>query len=116
MSWRSIGCGSYIEGIVSGGPQNYAFSVYSPSTGKRTTKWKVKGVTLNLENSKVVNFTSLRNITLEDDIPFHVHNPRKIKRKHGSVFVSEPEKKEYKFVFKKRRLMDDFDSFPYGYD
>ena len=52
---------------------------------------------------------------LEDDTPLHVHNPRKIKGKHGGV-VSEPEEKEYKFVFKKRRLMDDCNSFPYGYD
>ena len=53
---------------------------------------------------------------LEDDTPFPVHSPRKIKMKHGGLVVSEPEKKEYKFVFKKRRLMDDFDSFTYGYD
>jgi len=75
----------------------------------------VKGITLNYENSKVVNLTSLRNMILEDDTPLHVHNPRKIKGKHGGV-VSEPEEKEYKFVFKKRRLMDDCNSFPYGYD
>jgi len=29
--------------------------------------------------------------------------------------VSEPETKEYKFVFRKRRLMHNFDSLPYGY-
>ena len=75
----------------------------------------MKGTTLNYENSRVVNFTSLRNMILEDDTPLHVHNPRKIKRKHGDVVVSEPEKKKYKVVFKKRRLMDDFNSFPYGY-
>ena len=51
----------------------------------------------------------------EDNTPLHVHNPRKIRRKHGGIVVSEPEKKEY-VVFKKRRLMDDFDSFPYDYD
>ena len=43
-------------------------------------------------------------------------NPRKIKRKHGGVVVSEPERKENKVVFMKRRLLNDFDSFPYGYD
>jgi hypothetical protein len=52
---------------------------------------------------------------LNDNTPLHVHNPRKIKRKHGGVVVSEPETKEYKVVFKKRRLMDDFNSLPYGY-
>jgi hypothetical protein len=112
---EEFGSGSYIEEFVSGGPKNYAFSVFCPSTGKRTTKCKVKGITLNYENSKVINFTSLRHMILEDDTPLHVHNPKKIKRKHGGVVVSEPESKEYKVVFKKRRLTNNFDSFPYGY-
>ena len=53
---------------------------------------------------------------LENAPPEHVHNPEKIKRKHVAVVVWEPETKEYKFVFKERRLMDDFDSVPYGYE
>ena len=58
------------------------------------------GIALNYENSKVVNFIFLRNMILEDDTPFNVHNPRKIKRKHGCVGVSEPEKKEYKIFLR----------------
>jgi hypothetical protein len=68
---------------------------------------------LNYENSKVVNFTSLRDMILEDASSVHVHNP-KIKSKHGIV-VSEPETKEYKVVFEKRRLMNNFDFLPNGY-
>jgi len=49
---------SFIEEFVSGGPKNYAFSVFCPSTGQRTTKCKLKGINLNYENSKVVNFTT----------------------------------------------------------
>ena len=41
---------------------------------------------------------------------------KKIKRKQGGVVVSEPETKEYKVVFKKRQLMDNFDSLPYEHD
>jgi len=70
---------------------------------------------LNYENSKVVSFTYLRNMVLEDAPPVHVHNSKKIKRKHGGIVMTEPETKEYKAVFKKRRLMDKFDSLPYGY-
>jgi hypothetical protein len=51
---------------------------------------------------------------LEDAPPVHVHILKKIKRKHGIV-VSEPETKEYKVVFEKRRLMDNFDFLSYGY-
>ena len=59
----------------------------------------MKGIALNYENSRVVNFTTLRDMILENAPPVHVHNPRKIKRKHGGVVVSEPETKEYKVVF-----------------
>jgi len=69
-------------------PKTMHFSVFSPSTGKRTTKCKVISISLNYENSKVVIFTSFRNMILEDDTPLHVHDPRKIKRKHGGVVVS----------------------------
>jgi len=110
-----FGCGFFIDQFVSGGPKSYAFSVICPSTRKRTTKCKVKGITLNYENSKVVNFTALKNMILEVAPPVHVYNPKKITRKHGAVLVSEPESKEYKVVFKKRWLMDNFDTLPYGY-
>ena len=52
---------------------------------------------------------------LENAAPLHVHNPKKIERKQGGVEVSEKETKEYMFVFKKRRLMGNFVSLPYGW-
>jgi hypothetical protein len=52
---------------------------------------------------------------LEDAPPVHVHSPKKIKRKQGGIIVSEPETKEYKVFFKKRRLMENIDFLPYGY-
>ena len=70
---------------------------------------------MNYENSKVGNFTSLRIMVLKDDEPDNVHNQRKIKRKGAGFFSSELEIKEYKVVFKKRRLMNNIDSLPYGY-
>ena len=61
----------------------------------------MKNITLNYENSKAA--------------PVHVHNPKNIKRIHGGV-VSEPKTKEYNVAFKKRRVMDNFHSLPYGHD
>jgi len=109
-----FGAQSFIEEFVSGGRIKYAFSVFCLSTGERTTKCKVKGIILNYENSNVVNFTTLRDAILKFTAPVCVHDPKKIKRKHGGV-VSEPETKEYMF-FKKRRLMDNFDSVPDWFD
>jgi hypothetical protein len=113
---EEYGSDSFIEQFLSGGPKNYAFSVFFPSTGKRTTKCKVKGITLNYKNSKVVNFDTLNQMILQNAPPIHVHNPRNIKRKQGGVVVSEPESKEHKVVYKKRRLMDNLNSLPYGYE
>jgi len=47
---------------------------------------------------------------LEDAQPVHVHNPKNNKREHGNIVVSKPETKEYKVFFKKRLLMDNYDS------
>ena len=70
---------------------------------------------MNYANLKLVNFTSLKNMILERAPLVHVHNPKKIDRIHGGIVASEAETKEYKVVFKKSRLMDNFDSLPYGY-
>jgi hypothetical protein len=112
---EEYGPGPYIDEFVSGGPKNYAFSVMSPVTGKRTYNCKVKGITLNYNSSKVVNFAALKSMITENSNPVYVRTPKKIKRKHGCIVVSASERKEYKVVFKKRRLTDNFDSIPYGY-
>jgi len=35
--FEEFGSGSFIQEFVSGGPKNYSFSIFSPSTGKHTT-------------------------------------------------------------------------------
>jgi len=107
---EEFGSGSFIGQFVSGCTTNYAFTVICPSNCKHTTMCKLKGITFYYENLKIINFTSLRDMILEDASPLHVHDPKKIKRKHGGIVVSQPETKEYKVFFKKRRLMDNFDS------
>jgi len=77
---------------VSGGFKNYAFSVFCPSTGKLTTKCKLKGINLNYENLKVLNFTTLRVMILKDTAPVHVHNPKKIKRNTVLSLYPNPKK------------------------
>ena len=112
---QEYGSCSFVDEFVSSAPKNLAFSVFCLSTGKRARKCKVKGITLRFENSKAVHFTIFRDMILENAPPVHVHNPRKIKRQNSRVMVSEPERKVYKVVLKKRRLMGKCDFFPYGY-
>jgi len=47
---EQYGSCSFVDEFVSGGPKNYAYSVFGPSTGKRVKKCKVKDITLNYEN------------------------------------------------------------------
>jgi len=104
MIWRGTALISYKEDFLSSGPQNYAFSVFCNSTGKRAIKSKVMGITLTYENWKVINFTTLRDMILEDAQPANVHNPRKMKRKHVAVVVSEPEKRSTGMSLRNPRL------------
>ena len=82
---EDFGSDSFIEEFISVGPKNYGFSDFRPSIGKCTTKCKVKGISMNNENSNVVYFTNLRDMILKDTAPVHVRNPKKVKRKHGDV-------------------------------
>jgi len=112
MSWKSSAL-ILSDEFVSDGSKICAFSVFFPSTVKLATNSKVTGITLTYENSKVVKFTTLRNMIREGASPVHIHNPRNIKRKHFVVVASKPETKEYKFAFKNRCLT--YNSPPYGY-
>ena len=57
----------------------------------------MKVITLNYENSKGVKFTSLRRMILQDNTPLNVHNPKKVKRKHGGGLVSDRKGKQIRF-------------------
>ena len=105
---EEFGFVSYIEEFVSGGPKNYAFSVFCPSTENTYNQVQSEGYNFELRKLKGCELHYLEGY---DATPVRVHNPKKIRRKQGGV-VSEPQTKEYKVVFKKRRIMDNFDSFP----
>jgi len=85
--------GSFIEEFVSGGTKNYALAVFCHSSGNPISKCKV-----NYKNSKILNFTALISMILEYNMPLHVHNAKKIKKKHGGVVMTEPETNELKVV------------------
>jgi hypothetical protein len=110
----------YIEEFVSGGPKNYAYTVVS-STKPAKTVCKVRGITLNYNASKLVNFDVIRKMVLNGgprDV-VTVHTDRKIKRKRkgggGVSIVTEAEDKIYRISFLKRRRLSDNNSVPLGY-
>ncbi|XP_071503752.1 uncharacterized protein [Diadema antillarum] len=110
------GDGSYIEEFCSGGSKNYAYRVYEGKSGNYSTVCKVRGITLNLRNERVVNFDSLksmvRGVQLEPNV---VTNPRRIARTSKGELITRAEEKIHRVVFDKRVKLDDYNTLPYGY-
>lgn len=61
---EEYGPGSYISELVAGGAKNYAYRVFETSTTETHNTIKIKGITLNYENSQVINFDLMKNMIL----------------------------------------------------
>ena len=103
----------HIEEFVSGGPKNYAF---------RTTSMKevckVRGFSLNFHNSKMINFDVIKEMVVSKnyDASLTTYNPCKISRlARKRKLYNREERKKYRIVYTKRRLLDDMDTLPYGF-
>ena len=112
---------AYIRTFCSGGPKNYAFEVVDPATGKVSRVCKVRGITLNWQNSKTVNFETLRDMVLqtatEDVTPCRIVTQNKILRTKEHKIITKEQQKVYRIVYNKRkRLHPGFDTVPYGYN
>ncbi|RZC37790.1 hypothetical protein BDFB_013942 [Asbolus verrucosus] len=93
---QEYGLGSYISEFVSDGPKNYSFNVFILNRErKNVTVCKVKGITLNYKNSKIVNFESMRDMVCNPcaEMTLSVHNDRKIVRTSTYEVISKPENK-----------------------
>src|SRR5580765_1759142 len=125
---ESYGRGSYIEAFVSGGPKFYAYVVRTPD-GRTHESCKVKGITLNYENSRLINFNSIRNLLLSkerewinekdeeegsDETSINLRF-RAIRRTVFHEIVTRDETKVCTAVLLKRRFIDSRCSLPYGY-
>ena len=108
------------EEFVSGAPKNYAYKVVNTGTDARKTVCKVRGITLNYNASRRVNFDVIRDMILKQGPVVTVHTENKIKRKRksreGTVsIITEPWDKTYRISFFKRRRLSDETSVPFGY-
>ena len=68
-----------IEEFVSGGPKNYSYKVANTSTGSRKTVCKVRGITLNYNATRLVNFDVIKDIILKQGPVVTVNTEHKIK-------------------------------------
>ena len=108
--------GDHITKSVSGGPKNYA---YRTAGGKFETK--VLGITLNHTTAQKINPEVIRALVylhtecdteakVTVDIPFKIMRDRKRK-----TIVSKRMTKDYRIVYDKRVIVENYGTLPYGY-
>ena len=111
-----LDAGDYITTFISGGPKNYA---YLTSNGK--TETKIRGITLNYDATKTINMDVMRHL-IDSYVNGHteekvtVENPHKITRdKKEKNIVTKKMKKDYRIVYNKRVITENYGTLPYGY-
>ena len=108
--------GDYITTFISGGPKNYA---YLTNNGK--TETKIRGITLNYDATKKINMDVMRHLVDSrvngyNEEKVTVVNPHKITRdKKEKNIVTKKMKKDYRIVYNKRVITENYGTLPYGY-
>lgn len=109
------GPGSFIDSFVSGGPKNYAYRVRVGGSNVTRTVCKVKGISLNYENCKKVNFQKIKEMVLAPVPSSVLLTGKQICRTKNFDVITRPEKKTYRIVYTKRRITEEYDTLPYGF-
>ncbi len=106
--------GKYIKTFVGAGPKSYAYQLDS---GKTTVK--LKGITLNYNARKIINYETLKEMVRPgtDLKSVRVDLPNTITRQPKSkTIVNKDTHKDYRVVYTKRVIQPNgFDTLPYGY-
>ena len=108
--------GDHITTFISGGPKNYA---YVTNTGEAILK--IRGITLNYDACKTINVDVMRHLVelyvdchIQDKVTINI--PYKITRdKKEKNIVTKSMKKDYRIVYNKRVVKDNYETVPYGY-
>ena len=108
--------GHHITTFISGGPKNYG---YVTNTGEAILK--IRGITLNYDASKTINVDVMRHLVdlyvdchIQDKVTVNI--PYKITRdKKEKNIVTKSMKKDYRIVYNKRIVKENYETVPYGY-
>ena len=111
-----LDAGDYITTFISGGPKNYA---YTTNNGK--TETKIRGITLNYAATKKINLDVMCHLVdshvnchteekVTVDIQFKITPDKKEKN-----IVTKKMKKDYRIVYNKRVITENYATLPYGY-
>ena len=111
-----LDAGDYITTFISGGAKNYA---YVTNNGKSQTK--IRGITLNHATTKKINPSVMRglvhlHVNCHTQAKVTVDIPFKITRdKEERNIVTNKMKKDYRIVYNKRVIKENYETLPYGY-
>ena len=108
--------GDYITTFISGGPKNYAYV-----TNKGKSETKIRGITLDYAATKKLNPNVMRGLVhlhvnchtqakVTVDIPFKITRDKEEKN-----IVTKKMKKDYRIVYNKRVIKENYETLPYGY-
>ena len=111
-----LDAGDYITTFISGGPKNYA---YVTNNGKSETK--IRGITLDYAATRKLNLDVMRHLVhshvnchteekVTVDIPFKITRDKKERN-----IVTKKMKKDYRVVYNKRVVTENYGTLPYGY-
>jgi len=111
---ESYGRGSYIESFVSENPKFYAYVVCT-SEERAHEICKVKGITLNYNNSLIVNFNSIRKLIMKRERREQKEEEEKTTGTAFHEIVTRSETKSCAPVLVKCRFINNHYSLPYGF-
>lgn len=109
--------GNEVNVFMTGGAKNYAFKLQNPDDNGNYTHCKIRGITLNCKNLLNVNFDVLMNFVTKSPLgKVSVVDANKISRaRDNAQIVTILEKKDYRIVFDKRVIRENYISYPYGF-
>ena len=109
--------GGYITTFLSGGPKNYG---YVTNTGEAMLK--IRGISLTYDATKILNIGTMRDLVDSYVIDGDRHEkltitiPYKITRdKKEKNIATKRTKKDYRVVYNKRIVKENYETVPYGY-
>jgi hypothetical protein len=109
-----LGKDNYIKEWFSTGPKSYG---YLTNTGKEVVK--IKGFTLNYENSKQLNIESMKAIIEKEIDKVHLNYKMITRNAKDKTLVNKETSKEFKFEYDKRMVIPEKDNtietLPWGY-
>jgi hypothetical protein len=109
---------AFITKFLSCGPKNYCYEVFKPIKNKFDYVIKIKGLSLNFDTNKLINFASMKNI-----IDLHIQSQHscinipqlKFITNNFNEIQTKNALKSFQLVFDKRMLFTDYTTLPFGF-